>query len=395
MKKTIISMLLMAVPIATFAQLKVSSTGNVSVGTSNTYTFANMYVGDGSIYNNYESNIGIVGTKSVADDCSNIGVEGFLRPDSSTSWDKNYGVLGIIDSPISTPTHGRNFGVCGMINYVNGAGIFGAKNMYHYYYPLGVQGQYAGYFYGPVYMTESLTVPSVNTTSDGRLKENVVSLEEKDDNGKQTLQNVLSMNVVEYNLKERQQMRVEDADVELPEEMVAMVEADKKEKEALAAQRHFGLIAQELKDIYPTLVQEGQDGYLSINYIELVPILIRSIQTLKQELDEVKGAGAESISLSRNTTAVTDAAAVGNILYQNTPNPFKEQATIRFHLADNATNAAICIFDMTGKMLKKLPISSGDTSVSINGWELGEGMFLYTLIVNGREIDTKRMIITK
>ena len=190
-------------------------------------------------------------------------------------------------------------------------------------------------------------------------------------------------------------MRVEDADVELPEEMVAMVEADKKEKEALAAQRHFGLIAQELKDIYPTLVQEGQDGYLSINYIELVPILIRSIQTLKQELDEVKGAGAESISLSRNTTAVTDAAAVGNILYQNTPNPFKEQATIRFHLADNATNAAICIFDMTGKMLKKLPISSGDTSVSINGWELGEGMFLYTLIVNGREVDTKRMIITK
>jgi hypothetical protein len=50
---------------------------------------------------------------------------------------------------------------------------------------------------------------------------------------------------------------------------------------------------------------------------------------------------------------------------------------------------------MTGKMLKKLPISSGETSVSINGWELGEGMFLYTLMVNGREIDTKRMIIAK
>ncbi len=46
-------------------------------------------------------------------------------------------------------------------------------------------------------------------------------------------------------------------------------------------------------------------------------------------------------------------------------------------------------------MLKKLPVSSGMTSVSINGWELGEGMFLYTLIVNGREIDTKRMIMTK
>ena len=64
-------------------------------------------------------------------------------------------------------------------------------------------------------------------------------------------------------------------------------------------------------------------------------------------------------------------------------------------LADDARDASICIFDMTGNMLKNLPISSGETSVSINGWELGDGMFLYTLIVNGKEIDTKRMIITK
>ena len=94
-------------------------------------------------------------------------------------------------------------------------------------------------------------------------------------------------------------------------------------------------------------------------------------------------------------TTVSAIQASGNVLYQNSPNPFKEQTVIRFSLADNAQNTAICIFDMTGKMLKKLPVSLGDTSVSINGWELGEGMFLYTLIVNGREIDTKRMIITK
>ena len=144
------------------------------------------------------------------------------------------------------------------------------------------------------------------------------------------------------------------------------------------------------------MVIEGQDGYLGVNYIELVPILIRSIQELKAELDEVRS-GTGRATLSRGTTsadAVTT-AATGNVLYQNTPNPFKEQTVIRFSLADDTRDAAICIFDMTGKMLKKLPISSGETSVAVNGWELGEGMFLYTLIVNGREIDTKRMIITK
>jgi len=60
------------------------------------------------------------------------------------------------------------------------------------------------------------------------------------------------------------------------------------------------------------------------------------------------------------------------MLYQNTPNPFKEQTVIRFSLADDARDAAICIFDMTGKILKKLPISSGKTSVSVKGWELGD-----------------------
>jgi len=50
---------------------------------------------------------------------------------------------------------------------------------------------------------------------------------------------------------------------------------------------------------------------------------------------------------------------------------------------------------MSGKMLKKLPVSSGMVSVTINGYELGEGMFLYSLLVNGLEIDTKRMILSK
>lgn len=50
---------------------------------------------------------------------------------------------------------------------------------------------------------------------------------------------------------------------------------------------------------------------------------------------------------------------------------------------------------MIDKAIRKLPISSGMESVSIGGYELSEGMFLYSLVVNGQEIDTKRMIISK
>jgi hypothetical protein len=43
------------------------------------------------------------------------------------------------------------------------------------------------------------------------------------------------------------------------------------------------------------LVSEGQDGYLSVNYIELVPVLIRCIQELKQEVDELKASAGSII----------------------------------------------------------------------------------------------------
>jgi hypothetical protein len=160
-------------------------------------------------------------------------------------------------------------------------------------------------------------------------------------------------------------------------------------------QRHYGLSAQELQNIYPDLVRKDADGTLGINYVELVPILIRSIQELKEELDAVRGGSEYKTRSTAEETAEFNTVATGNVLYQNTPNPFKEQTTIRFRLADDATNAAICIFDMSGKMLKKLPVSSGMTSVNVNGYELGEGLYLYSLVVNGREIDTKRMFLSK
>ena len=202
-----------------------------------------------------------------------------------------------------------------------------------------------------------------------RLKSNVnpLSLLSKELSPLAKLQN---LEVIEYNLKRPSTMKASD-------------------------KRHYGVSAQALQEIYPDLVQEGQDGYLSVNYVELVPLLLRSIQELKQELDEVKSEAKAITRSVRDETVDFNTVGASNVLYQNTPNPFKEKTVIRFSLADDVSNASICIFDMTGKTLKKLPISSGMESVSVGGYELGEGMFLYSLIVNGQVIDTKRMVISK
>lgn len=395
MKKTLLLVLLAATSLGSSAQLKVTSDGKVKIATNQNSSYSNLQVGNYQ-FGGSTANVGISGSTSVMEGKSNIGVLGNTYAGSVYTSDKNYGVLGVVNV---NETHGRNYGLCGMIGFTGahygGAGIYGTNYTYFYYSPTNLQGDYAGYFAGRVNVSGSLTTPNLFISSDSRLNENVVSLNERGE-GTNTLNNLLSMNVIEYNMKSRIMEEHRDDIVEdMTEEERAAYEYLKKDEMKMSSRRHFGIDAEELQKIYPDLVLEGQDGYLSVNYVELVPLLIRSIQELKQELDEVKGeTKAKAHSFSSETTDLI-AGVTGNVLYQNTPNPFKEKTVIRFNLAENVQNAAICIFDMQGKMLKNLPISSGMESVSIGGYELGEGMFLYSLIVNGQEIDTKRMILSK
>lgn len=374
MKKMIISMLLIAAPVATFAQLKVFSDGTSVIKRSNQNPYSLLTVSTDEYSAFYNYNMGINCGATVTSSF-NMGLMAGAYTNNTSATGRTFGVFATAGNGSS----GYNYGVYGrMLGNKNGAAVAGTLTD-----NIGIQipGKYAGYFDGATNINGTLTVPTIMTPSDIRLKENVKSLADEAMSQNETLNNIMSLNVIKYNYIDRQ-LEISDT------AQVVILKKEPQEK-----QSHYGISTQELQKLYPDLVCEGQDGYLGVNYLELVPILIRSIQELKQELDEVKG--KENELLSRNaTTDMTVTNAIGNKLYQNSPNPFKEQTIIRFRLVDDARNAAICIFDMTGKMLKKLPISSGETSVSVNGWELGEGMFLYTLMVNGQEIDTKRMLIT-
>jgi hypothetical protein len=51
---------------------------------------------------------------------------------------------------------------------------------------------------------------------------------------------------------------------------------------------------------------------------------------------------------------------------------------------------------MSGSPVKTISIiQKGKGSIIINGAELNPGMYLYTLIADGKEVDTKRMILTE
>ena len=61
----------------------------------------------------------------------------------------------------------------------------------------------------------------------------------------------------------------------------------------------------------------------------------------------------------------------------------------------NPDTATIYIYNMNGPQLQQYGITGkGKQSVTINGSSFQPGMYLYAL-VDGKEVDTKRMILTK
>ena len=156
---------------------------------------------------------------------------------------------------------------------------------------------------------------------------------------------------------------------------------------------HYGLSGQEIMEIYPNLVSINQDGYLSINYVEMIPLLIQSIQELKAELDKTN-AQLDALKSSANVSGrIADNTAV---LYQNTPNPFSERCVVRCSIPQNVKDALFCIYDYNGRQIQSRSISErGDVRIVVDGNSLVAGIYLYSLIADGNLVDTKRMVKTE
>jgi hypothetical protein len=67
---------------------------------------------------------------------------------------------------------------------------------------------------------------------------------------------------------------------------LSSVEFTWKEKED--NRTHYGLIAQEVEDIFPNLVSADEQGYKYVNYNELIPILLKVVQDQQREIDALK-----------------------------------------------------------------------------------------------------------
>lgn len=161
----------------------------------------------------------------------------------------------------------------------------------------------------------------------------------------------------------------------------------------------FGFIAQEVKEVLPELVVEDENGYLSVDYLGFIPILVDAYKNLEsrvKEQDEIIASLSGKKAPRKNSSASVDNILDGRAtLLQNRPNPFKESTSVSCIVPEDSGEAFICIYDLQGKQVKHIDIEQrGNCSVTIDGSSLQPSMYIYSLIIDGDEIDSKKMILT-
>jgi hypothetical protein len=53
-----------------------------------------------------------------------------------------------------------------------------------------------------------------------------------------------------------------------------------------------GILAQEIEEILPEIVELRKTGIKAVNYMKLIPLLVESIKELKTELDDLKSSNS-------------------------------------------------------------------------------------------------------
>lgn len=381
---------LLALSASMFAQVQVAENGDVTLGDQQTETKnAKIELHTNGAYE-YGFASYISSSKEWGPAVSALAIYNFnrqvalmARANNSTQYESGraYGVY----AEAGNRTSGYNYGVFGLLTGKNnGAGIYGSTVTT----VPKINGRYAGYFDGDTYITGTLTASIVTTLSDARYKSNIRTI------GSTALIKIAALNPVQYNMMPGNAIAM--ANTTPSDTAQAVVMNMQNTISTTDNTTHYGLLAQEVKQIYPELVHEDAAGVMSINYIELIPLLIQAVQDLSEQVNALSN--SSNVKKLQTRTDVTSASATDylNILYQNTPNPFTHDTEIAYTITSNAQSATIFVYDMTGVQLSQYNITAfGNGSITINANKLYEGTFLYSLVVDGKLIDTKQMILTR
>jgi hypothetical protein len=258
-------------------------------------------------------------------------------------------------------------------------------------------GFYAGYFDGDLVYTGSLIGPS-----DNKLKKNV-----------REAGNTLSL-LLQLEPKRFEYKTDEYPGINLPKG------------------EQLGFIAQDVEKMLPQLVKEvispsqsdengntihPQTRYKAVDYTGFIPMLVTAIKEQQHVIDSLNTVINDRLTVLENGlsqccgfNARMAAPAEGNetnnitvelnalqviVLEQNVPNPFAEQTSISYFIPEDVKEAYLIFYDMNGRTIQKAAVPNGYGTVTVFASNLSTGAYSYTLVIDGKPAETKRMLKSK
>ncbi len=121
--------------------------------------------------------------------------------------------------------------------------------------------------------------------SDERLKKNIESMEDN------VLEKVLSLRAVNFEwndtAQELQTQHVQDhIRADNPEDNEKLWDSEKERIKKLTSGTHKGIIAQEVEEVFPEWVEDGENGYKSLDMSELPIVLLKAVKEQQDLLNK-------------------------------------------------------------------------------------------------------------
>ena len=177
---------------------------------------------------------------------------------------------------------------------------------------------------------------------------------------------------------------------------------------------YTGFVAQEVEKLAEELnydfsgvdAPENENGFYSLRYGDFVVPLVKAVQELNKKNEELEQRiqkleallSNEELSLNKkpdtkyNETVYLSSAR----LEQNSPNPSKTSTIIRYYLPNEFSSASVVISDMKGKIIKNISLKAkGAGQINLNTVQLTSGTYSYSLLADGKQIDSRLMIVGK
>ncbi|MCW5907462.1 MAG: tail fiber domain-containing protein [Chitinophagales bacterium] len=341
-------------------------------------------------------NIGVMGKSADTADVYNVGVLG----NTEGSEQVNVGTGGISEFANGTSVNLGVVGIAGGSQYENFGGNFEATDTvglnYGVYAAVHDSDDYAGYFNGDVHIVGALT-----RGSDAKLKNN--------------LQNIAADSSLAWLRK--------------LEPKTYTYRREDYPSLTLPAGVQYGFTAQEVEKVLPHLVKdiirpETRDlkgnitgqwvAYKGVDYLGFVPLLVGALKAQQTQIDSLKGVITDrlaSIEQRLNGCCPTGASFKADegettenkinielsnlqviVLEQNVPNPFAEQTSISYYIPENINHAQIVFTDVLGTVIKTAYIKSGYGTVTVFAQNLSSGQYSYSLVIEGKVMESKKMV---